>query len=132
MVDEKEVEVQMTPMKDDTGTIAKPMTRAEVNSEIMRQAEELFEENKDKFTPEQQKQVKTLLSRLQQGIAMLNMMLNAMISDTAATTVFSIQDRFHLADFLAYQSTFNDQMASKLDIIEAAVLEIRRKKNGAG
>jgi hypothetical protein len=128
MVDGQEVTVQQTPMKDETGTISKVMTRQDVQNEMVRQINEIRSEYNDKLTPEQQKAADKLLSRLQQFIAMVNMFLNAMISDTAATTTYNIEAQFKLAEFLQYQATFNDQMASKLDIIEAAVLEIRRKK----
>jgi len=116
------------PQKDDTGTIQKVMTRQDVQNEIVKQINDIRTEYADKLTPEQQKAADKLLSRLQQFIAMVNMFLNAMISDTAATTTFNIEAQFKLAEFLNYQATFNDQIALKLDTIEAAVLELRRKK----
>ena len=128
MVEEQEVTIVQTPMRDDTGTIQKPMTRKDVENELTRQISEIRAEYDDKLTGEQRKAADKLLSRLQQFIAMVNMFLNAMISDTAATTTFNIEAQFKLAEFLNYQATFNDQIALKLDTIEAAVLELRRKK----
>ena len=149
MVEEQEVTIVQTPMRDDTGTIQKPMTRKDVENELTRQISEIRAEYDDKLTEEQRKAADKLLSRLQQFIAMVNMFLNAMISDTAATTTFNIEAQFKLAEFLNYQATFNDQIAAaldqimknqvqvalqvnteslKLDTIEAAVLEIRRKR----
>ena len=127
-MEKQEVKVVQTPMQDDTGTIQKPMTRKDVENELTRQISEIRAEYDDKLTDEQRKAADKLLSRLQQFIAMVNMFLNAMISDTAATTTFNIEAQFKLAEFLNYQATFNDQIALKLDTIEAAVLEIRRKR----
>ena len=127
-MEKQEVKVVQTPMQDDTGTIQQPMTRKDVEDELTRQISEIRAEYDDKLTDEQRKAADKLLSRLQQFIAMVNMFLNAMISDTAATTTFNIEAQFKLAEFLNYQATFNDQIALKLDTIEAAVLEIRRKK----
>lgn len=128
MVEGQEVTQVQVRQKDETGTIQKAMSRQEVTNEISRQIVEMKAEYADKLTPEQNAAADKLLNRVQQGIAMLNMFLNAMIADTAATTVYNMQAQFKLADFLQYQASFNDQMAAKMDIIEAAVLELRRKK----
>jgi len=103
--------MEETQVKDETGTVA-PMTRTQLESEIAKklheQAAPLIDKIEDVGT---RAKAENALKQLTAMMAMVNMWVNAVISDIAATTVYTFQQTYDWKAFMEYTAGHNAKMA---------------------
>jgi uncharacterized membrane protein len=117
-------------VKDETGTVA-PMTRSEIEAEMMKKVEEQAKPLIDKIeNPETRAKAENAMRQLQAMVAMGNMYINSLLADCAATTVFNFEQIYSFKDFLAYQASHNNEVARRLDAIQATLREMDVKTKG--
>jgi predicted GNAT family acetyltransferase len=63
------------------------------------------------------------LKQLTAMMAMANMWVNAVISDIAATTVYTFQQTYDWKAFMEYQAAHNVEVAKRLDAMQALIRE---------
>ena len=113
---------------DETGTVP-AMSRNEIEAAMMAKLQEsaapMMAEIKDEATREKAEKA---IKQLQSIMAMVNMWLNAIIADVAATTVYSFQQVYDFKAFMEYQASHNVEVARRLDAMQALLRESGAKQ----
>jgi hypothetical protein len=119
--------MEETQVKDETGTV-KPMTRSELESEIAKklheQAAPLIDKIEDAGT---RAKAENALKQLTAMMAMANMWVNAVISDIAATTVYTFQQTYDWKAFMEYQAAHNAEVANRIQAIQDMLNRVEHK-----
>lgn len=110
--------MEETQVKDETGTVA-PMTRSQIESEIAKKLNEQAAPLLDKIeNPDTKAKAADALKQLTAMMAMANMWVNAVISDVAATTVFTFQQTYDWKGFMEYQAAHNAEVAKRIEAMQ--------------
>jgi len=119
--------MEETQVKDETGTVA-PMTRTQLESEIAKklheQAAPLIDKIEDAGT---RAKAENALKQLTAMMAMANMWVNAVISDIAATTVYTFQQTYDWKAFMEYQAAHNAEVANRIQAIQDMLNRVEHK-----
>ena len=119
--------MEETQVKDETGTVA-PMTRTQLETEIAKklheQAAPLIDKIEDAGT---RAKAENALKQLTAMMAMANMWVNAVISDIAATTVYTFQQTYDWKAFMEYQAAHNAEVANRIQAIQDMLNRVEHK-----